>query len=301
MENRHQAFLQSRFQIDQHVSAANEIEMRKGRVMSDILPRKNASFPNGLADQIFPIYFSEVAVEAVRRNIFEKVVWINPRTSGFQRLLADIRAKEFHIRPKASGFKSFLNADGKRIYFLAGGTCWYPGSKRALKLSLLNKLREPLNNRSKRLRIAVGGGIWNESKMMDVARAGVTHVIDMQIEFDDTPLAEPYGVQVLWNATEDDFQPKSPELLRRGVDFALEALDEPEAKVFIHCAAGVHRAPMMTLALLCALGWQVEEAKKHIQSLRPVVDWAEGYVSSLVDFLQAWVLAFRYIEQLRNS
>ena len=38
-------------------------------------------------------------------------------------------------------------------------------------------------------RIAVGGGIWNAENMAKVARAGITHIIDMQIEFDDTPLA----------------------------------------------------------------------------------------------------------------
>ena len=57
-------------------------------------------------------------------------------------------------------------------------------------------------------RIAVGGGIWTDEKMIEVVRAGVTHIIDMQIEFDDTRLAEPYGVKVLWNPTDDDFQPK---------------------------------------------------------------------------------------------
>ena len=93
-------------------------------------------------------------------------------------------------------------------------------------------------------RLAVGGGIWIESKMIEAVRLGITHIIDMQIEFDDTPLAEPYGVKVLWNATEDDFQPKSPELLKRGVDFALAALDHPETRVFVHCAAGVHRASL---------------------------------------------------------
>ena len=65
-------------------------------------------------------------------------------------------------------------------------------------------------------RIAVGGGIWTDEKMIEVVRAGVTHVIDMQIEFDDTQLAEPYGVKVLWNPTDDDFQLKPPELFQRG-------------------------------------------------------------------------------------
>src|SRR5271165_6930093 len=48
-------------------------------------------------------------------------------------------------------------------------------------------------------RIAVGGGIWNDEKMIEVVRTGVTHIVDMQIEFDDTKLAQPYGIDVLWN------------------------------------------------------------------------------------------------------
>ena len=69
-------------------------------------------------------------------------------------------------------------------------------------------------------RIAVGGGIWTGEKMAQVAEAGITHIIDMQIEFDDTALAEPHGVQVLWNPTDDDFQVKGPEVFQRAVDFA---------------------------------------------------------------------------------
>src|SRR5713226_714336 len=60
-------------------------------------------------------------------------------------------------------------------------------------------------------RIAVGGGIWNEPNMRDVANQGVTHIINMQTEFDDRELARPHGLQVLWNAVEDDFQPKPAE------------------------------------------------------------------------------------------
>ena len=134
-------------------------------------------------------------------------------------------------------------------------------------------------------RIAVGGGIWNEQNMIAVVKAGVTHVINMQIEFDDRPLCQPYGVEVLWNATDDDFQPKSAALLDKGVQFAQKALASPENKVYIHCAAGVHRAPMMTLALLRAEGWSLEDALETVQSLRPVVDWAEVYVESVEKYI----------------
>ena len=140
-------------------------------------------------------------------------------------------------------------------------------------------------------RIAVGGGIWSAENMTQVARAEVTHIIDMQIEFDDTPLALQHGIAVLWNPIDDDFQPKSPEVFQRGVDFALEALDEPGTKLFVHCAAGVHRAPMMTLAILCSLSWKLEDALRLIEARRPVVDFADVYVNSVKRFLQEQVRA----------
>ena len=142
-------------------------------------------------------------------------------------------------------------------------------------------------------RIAVGGGIWTAGNMAAVARAGVTHVIDMQIEFDDSELAKPYGIEVLWNPIDDDFQPKPPEILQRGVDFAIGALGEDASKLFIHCAAGVHRAPMMTLAVLCSMGWTQETAQVLIEKRRPVVDFADVYVRSVERFLDLQVKAGR--------
>jgi protein-tyrosine phosphatase len=137
-------------------------------------------------------------------------------------------------------------------------------------------------------RIAVGGGIWNDENMEELVRHGVTHIIDMQIEFDDRPLAQPYPVEVLFNPTDDDFLPKPPELFQVGVDFALEALDEPQNRIYIHCAAGVHRAPMMTLAILRVLGWSLQDAKALIQDRRYVVDFAECYVESVENFVKAY-------------
>lgn len=142
-------------------------------------------------------------------------------------------------------------------------------------------------------RIAVGGGIWNPPNMAEVARAGVTHIIDMQLEFDDTRLAEPVGIEVLWNAIDDDFQPKPPEVFQRGVEFALQALDQEGTKLFIHCAAGVHRAPMMALAVLCSLGWKLNDAMKLIEARRAVVDFADVYVRSVERFLELQVKAGR--------
>jgi protein-tyrosine phosphatase len=135
-------------------------------------------------------------------------------------------------------------------------------------------------------RVALGGGIWNAKNMEDLARSGVTHDLNMQIEFDDRPLAEPHGIRVLWNPTDDDFLPKPPELFQRGVDFALDAMANPRARLYVHCAAGVHRAPMMVLAVLCALKWEIDPAMQLIEIRRPVVDFADVYVESVRRFLE---------------
>jgi protein-tyrosine phosphatase len=135
--------------------------------------------------------------------------------------------------------------------------------------------------------VGLGGGIWNARNMEELAEAGITHVLNMQIEFDDRPLAEAHGVEVLWNPTDDDFLPKPPALLKRGVDFALAALENPEARLFVHCAAGVHRAPMMTLAVLCAMNWKMDDAMELIETRRPVVDFADVYVESVRRFMES--------------
>jgi protein-tyrosine phosphatase len=136
-------------------------------------------------------------------------------------------------------------------------------------------------------RIAIGGAIWRLDNMTELARMGVTHVINMQSEFDDGPLADACGVDLLWNAIDDDFLPKPPEVFSRGVEFATNALRQEGSKVYIHCAAGVHRAPMMTLALLCAQGMELLEAVYLIESRRPVAEFPDVYLESVRAYLKS--------------
>ena len=147
-------------------------------------------------------------------------------------------------------------------------------------------------SKSKVNRIGVGGGIWNSYNMADVAKQGITHIINMQIEFPrDGELADEHSagggrrIEVLWNPTDDDFEFKPASLFRGGVEFAEKALEDPKSKLFIHCAAGVHRAPMMALAVLGAMGWDVDEAMELIEARRPVADFADVYVKSVRKFL----------------
>ncbi len=149
-------------------------------------------------------------------------------------------------------------------------------------------------------RIALGGWVENPEKMQDVAQSSITHILSMAWEFDETALAQPYGIQVFLNCVDDDFAPKSPDLLKRGVDFALSVLQQSDTKLLIHCVAGRHRGPMMALAVLCALGWDRDDAMRHISQCRPVVDWAPVYVESVKNFLDDYVPAMQNTEGIRQ-
>ncbi len=159
-------------------------------------------------------------------------------------------------------------------------------------------------------RLAVGGGIWTRENFEELMRAGITHVINTQMEFDDRTLmndghpsshraglpspalgtsrtSEP---EILWLPMDDDFQPKPARPFFQGAKFALAAWEAPEAKVLVHCASGIHRAPMVALALLRVLGYSRRDAIDLLLSRRPVADFPPAYLDSVEDFYAEWTL-----------
>ena len=139
-------------------------------------------------------------------------------------------------------------------------------------------------------RLAVGGAIYTRENLEELKHAGFTHIINTQVEFDDRTLlvSGDHEPVVLDLGTDDDFQPKPAELFFRGVRFALEALERPEAKVLVHCASGIHRGPMVALALLRVLGYSRRDALALIRTWRPQADFPDAYLDSVEAFLAEW-------------
>jgi hypothetical protein len=50
---------------------------------------------------------------------------------------------------------------------------------------------------------------------------------------------------------------------------------------------------MMTLAVLRAMGWPLQDAIEIIESQRPVADFAQVYVESVEDFMKSYDAASR--------
>ena len=104
-------------------------------------------------------------------------------------------------------------------------------------------------------------------------RAGITHIVNMRAEFDDAAHgltlgdAPAYGYCHL--PTVDD-EPISAEHIAEGIEFIGSAI-EGGGKVYIHCTAGVGRAPSMAAAYLISAGCGMEDALDMIRAARPFI------------------------------
>lgn len=135
-------------------------------------------------------------------------------------------------------------------------------------------------------RLAVGTAITTANNMRQLAAQGVTHVLNVETDFDDSTITGATGITVRWLPQPDDLRRKPPEWFEQGVSFLEEALNSEESKVYVHCLAGIQRSPMMVLAYLGATGMEVVEAVELIKSVRPVVNFPAPYLASVQQFLR---------------
>ncbi|MCA0457661.1 MAG: dual specificity protein phosphatase family protein [Chloroflexi bacterium] len=99
-------------------------------------------------------------------------------------------------------------------------------------------------------------------------RRGITASINMRSEFDDVE-AGIAPSQHLRLVVEDN-TPPSLDQLRRGIAFVTEEVRKG-GKVYIHCAAGIGRAPTMAAAYLVSTGLTPAQAWAKIEKVRPFI------------------------------
>jgi protein-tyrosine phosphatase len=103
----------------------------------------------------------------------------------------------------------------------------------------------------------------------------------MRIERDDAA----YGLALtryLHLPTIDDTA-ISAEHLERGIAFIREVIQEG-GKVYIHCGAGVGRAPTMAAAYLISAGHSLEESLALIRKVRPFITITPPQMEQLRQF-----------------
>lgn len=115
-----------------------------------------------------------------------------------------------------------------------------------------------------------------------LAQAGIAYILNMRSEFDDavhgltlTPDTPPDGSPTDARAsychlpTPDDEAPSMAHLAQ-GIAFIESAIGSG-GKVYIHCSAGVGRAPTMAAAYLIRRGYGADAALDLIRSARPFI------------------------------
>ena len=95
MEYVHRAALQHRLEIDQHVTAADQVEPRKGSVAHHVLPRENANIAQEARDVIGCVRGGEVAAQQLRTHVGRNAFRIHAGARPFDRGVADIGGEHF--------------------------------------------------------------------------------------------------------------------------------------------------------------------------------------------------------------
>ena len=117
-----------------------------------------------------------------------------------------------------------------------------------------------------------------------IQKAGITHILDNRIEWSDEAFVEAHAPTLTywWNGQDDAGQAMPDEWFFEGVDFALEALADPDAQVLAHCHMGINRGPSMAFAILLATGMEPVEALTAIRAARPIA--AISYADDVLDW-----------------
>jgi hypothetical protein len=94
VEERDDLALQKRAEVNEDIAAGDQIEVPKGRINQDVLPREDTHVPNGFVDLNNCALPGEKTAQALVRNVLGDVLGINAATRPLDALLADVRGEK---------------------------------------------------------------------------------------------------------------------------------------------------------------------------------------------------------------
>lgn len=128
------------------------------------------------------------------------------------------------------------------------------------------------------------GPQFNARGRRSLQRQGVNGSINLRVEYDDAANGLALDHYCYLPTVDDDCP--SPEHFQKGVDFIRSVVQEG-GQVYIHCKAGVGRAPTMAAAWFVAEGMTVEEAIALIKRRRPFITITPPQLEALHRYAEA--------------
>jgi protein-tyrosine phosphatase len=174
-----------------------------------------------------------------------------------------------------------------------------PGGWRALRFRLADKVYGPGTRTSPWTwigdeRIAIGNLPTPESLPVLANHEGVTHVVNCraraQAAFSgDLDMERAiFGPDRVTHAPMwDHGRAQSPEAWAHAAEFVAEALEDPNAKVLIHCQRGRRRSVLVAYAALRLRGHDPEAAAQLVLAYRSEAHLVPAYRASVEEWLRA--------------
>lgn len=111
-----------------------------------------------------------------------------------------------------------------------------------------------------------------------LARAGISYAVDLR-EDRARALAWPSEVQT-FSCPLAEYQAPDLDALQ-SISGQIASLIQSGAIVYVHCRAGVQRAPMVACAVLVQMGWTLSDAFRLVSSRRAVASMSEAQLDAL--------------------
>src|SRR6266404_6869959 len=142
MQKRDDFFLRHRLEVDQEITAANQIHSGERRIGKDVLLSEHAHITDRFADAISAIFFDKETPETIGRYIFSNVLGVEAGSGSLNTPVVDIGGKDLHGDMISPLVCQLGKRHGYGVRLFARRTTQDPDPHRLLVRSTFNDLRE---------------------------------------------------------------------------------------------------------------------------------------------------------------
>ena len=126
MENRKQVLLQHRLEIDQQVSAGNEIKPSERRILKDVVLREHNHRADLMVYDILRALARKVPAQAAHAHVLDDVLSIDTAARKLDRVGVEVRGKDLDVTPDVHLLHDLREEDRDRVRLLTCRTAGDP-------------------------------------------------------------------------------------------------------------------------------------------------------------------------------